>query len=224
MDIKSTFCVVVLATFLLVDSISSVPVVKERVNNRLKRQADNEDDSGDDSGEDGNTDELADRITSITETSSNVIQDLLLTLESSAKIIRDILEAKRKIAEPLLEGTAKALETLSESKALERTLETVQTVAAAGLQASNGISTAITAGSRALGGSSGAPALVQGITSVSEIGGRVIRLAICTLICPLQDGDERDTCRKDNCGKIDKSDNLDYYDGDYEEENSDAIV
>jgi len=223
MDTKRRLCVVVLATLLLVDTISSVPVVKERVNHRLKRQSDNEDNE-DDSGDDGNTDEITDRITSITDSSSKLIQDLLLTLESSAKIIRDILEAKRKIAEPLLEGTAKALETLSESKAIERTLETVQTVAAAGLQASNGISTAITAGSRALGGSSAAPALVQGITSVSEIGGRVIRLAICTLICPLQDGDERNSCRKDNCGRIDKSDNLDYYDGDYEEENSDDIV
>jgi len=223
MDTKRRLCVAVLVTLLLVDTISSVPVVKERVNHRLKRQSDNGDNE-DDSGEDGNTDEITDRITSITDSSSKLIQDLLSTLESSAKIIRDILEAKRKIAEPLLEGTAKALETLSESKAIERTLETVQTVAAAGLQASNGISTAITAGSRALGGSSAAPALVQGITSVSEIGGRVIRLAICTLICPLQDGDERNSCRKDNCGKIDKSDNIDYYDGDYEEENSDDIV
>lgn len=223
MDTKSSLCVVVLATLLFVDSVCSVPVVKEGLNNRLKRQSDNEDNE-DDSGDDGNTEDIADRITSGIDSSSKLIQDLLATLESSAKIIRDILEAKRKIAEPLLEGTAKALETLSESKALERTIETVQVVAAAGLQASNGISTAITAGSRAFGGSSGTPALINGIATVSDIGGRVIRLAICTLICPLQDGDERTTCRNDNCGKIDKSDNLDYYDGDYEEEISDDVI
>jgi len=219
MDTKSSIFLVFLATLLLLDSIYSVPIVKERVNHRLKRQSGNTD-SEDDSENDSSKDELGDRISSITDTSSKLIQDLLSTLESSAKIIRDILEAKRKIAEPLLEGTARALETLSESKAIERTLETVQTVAKAGLEASNGISTAITAGSRALGSSSATPALVQGITSVSEIGSRVVRLAICTLICPLQDGDERNTCRKDNCGKIDRSDGLDYYDGDYEEENT----
>lgn len=218
MDTKRSLFVFVLVVLLLLDGIFSVPVVKESVNRRLKRQSDNTDNE-DDSENDNSDDELVDRVSSIADSSSQLIADLLATLENSAKIIRDILDAKRKIAEPLLEGTARALETLSESKAIERTLETVQTVAEAGLQATNGISTAITAGSRALGGSSATPALVQGITSVSEIGGRVIRLAICTLICPLQDGDERNTCRKDNCGKIDKSDNLDYYDGDYTEEN-----
>lgn len=218
MDTKRSPFVFVLVVLLLLDGIFSVPVVKESVSRRLKRQSD---DTGteDDSENDNSDDDLAERVSSIADSSSKLIQDLLATLENSAKIIRDILEAKRKIAEPLLEGTARALETLSESKAIERTLETVQTVAQAGLQATNGISTAITAGSRALGDSSATPALVQGITSVSEIGGRVIRLAICTLICPLQEGDERNTCRKDNCGKIDKSDNLDYYDGDYAEAN-----
>jgi len=218
MDAKRSLILFVFVVLLLLDGIFSVPVVKESVTHRLKRQSDNTG-TEDDSENDNSDDELADRVSSIADSSSQLIADLLATLENSAKIIRDILDAKRKIAEPLLEGTARALETLSESKAIERTLETVQTVAEAGLQATNGISTAITAGSRALGGSSATPALVQGITSVSEIGGRVIRLAICTLICPLQDGDERNTCRKDNCGKIDKSDNLDYYDGDFTEEN-----
>jgi len=219
MDSKS----ILLAFFgilLFIDSIYCVPVSNERVQNRLKRQSEDEETS--DSDSDTNNDDLAERITTITDTGSKLIEDLLATLESSAKIIRDIIEAKRKIAEPLLEGTAKALETLSESKAIERTLETVQTVATAGLQASAGITTAL---SRAGSSTSGAR-LLQGITSASEIGGRVIRLAICTLICPIQSGDERKTCQKENCGKIDRSDNLDYYDGDYEEdvESSDAVI
>jgi len=219
MDSKS----ILLAFFgilLFIDSIYCVPVSNERVQNRLKRQSEDEETS--DSDSDTDNDDLAERITTITDTGSKLIEDLLATLESSAKIIRDIIEAKRKIAEPLLEGTAKALETLSESKAIERTLETVQTVATAGLQASAGITTAL---SRAGSSTSGAR-LLQGITSASEIGGRVIRLAICTLICPIQSGDERKTCQKENCGKIDRSDNLDYYDGDYEEdvESSDAVI
>jgi len=219
MDSKS----ILLAFFgilLFIDSIYCVPVSNERVQNRLKRQSEDEETSDSDSDTD-NDDDLAERITTITDTGSKLIEDLLATLESSARIIRDIIEAKRKIAEPLLEGTAKALETLSESKAIERTLETVQTVATAGLQASTGITTAL---SRA-GSSTNGARLLQGITSASEIGGRVIRLAICTLICPIQSGDERKTCQKENCGKIDRSDNLDYYDGDYEEEleSSDAV-
>jgi len=210
MDAQSTFCVI-LGTLLFLNSISCIPVSNEEVRHRFTRQSENVD-SEESDNDDSNPVDLADRISAITDSSSTLIADLLAALASSAKIIRDILDAKRKIVEPLLEGTAKALETLSESKAIERTLETVQTVAAAGLQATTGITTAL---SRV--GSSASPRLLQTITGVSEISGRVIRLAICTLICPIQSGDERRTCQKENCGKVDKSDNLDYYDGDYEE-------
>ena len=220
MDSKDLF-IIFIGILLFIDGIYSVPVTNEDVKQRLKRQSEDEAEDKNDSDTDDDNADLAERITTITDTGSKLIEDLLATLESSARIIRDIIEAKRKIAEPLLEGTAKALETLSESKAIERTLETVQTVATAGLQASTGITTAL---SRA-GASTNGARLVQGITSVSEIGGRVIRLAICTLICPIQSGDERKTCQKDNCGKIDRSDNLDYYDGDFEEdfESSDDV-
>ena len=213
MDTQSTFCII-LGAVLFLNSISCIPVSKDEVKLRFTRQSENTDST--ESDDDDDAIDLADRISSITDSSSNLIEDLLATLASSAKIIRDILEAKRKIAEPILEGTAKALETLSESKAIERTLETVQTVATAGLQASTGITTAL---SRA--GSSASPRLLQTITGVSEISGRVVRLAICTLICPIQSGDERRTCQKENCGKVDKSDNLDYYDGDFEESSDD---
>jgi len=220
MDSKDLF-IVFIGILLFIDGIYSVPVSNEDVKQRLKRQSEDEAEDKSDSDTDADSDDLAERITTITDTGSKLIEDLLATLESSARIIRDIIEAKRKIAEPLLEGTAKALETLSESKAIERTLETVQTVATAGLQASTGITTALAKAGESTNGAR----LVQGITSVSEIGGRVIRLAICTLICPIQSGDERKTCQKDNCGKIDRSDNLDYYDGDFEEdfESSDDV-
>jgi len=210
MDTK-TIILAIFGTVLFINSIFCVPVLNQQVRHRVTRQT--EDADSDEVDDNSSEEDIADRVAEIADSSSTLIADLLLTLESTAKIIRDILEAKRRIAEPILEGTARALETLSESKALERTLDTVQIVATAGIQASTGLTTAL---SRA--GDSATPRLVQGITSVSEIGGRVVRLAICTLICPLQTGDERDTCRKDNCGKIDKSDNLDYYDGDYYEE------
>ena len=220
MDSKNLF-ITFLGILLFIDSIYCVPVSNEDVKLRLKRQSEDEDeDTADSDTDDDDNDDLAERITTITDTGSKLIEDLLATLESSARIIRDIIEAKRKIAEPLLEGTAKALETLSESKAIERTLETVQTVATAGLQASTGITTALAKAGESTSGAR----LIQGITSVSEIGGRVIRLAICTLICPIQNGEERKTCQKENCGKIDRSDGLDYYDGDYEEiESSDDV-
>ena len=44
---------------------------------------------------------------------------------------------------------------------------------------------------------------------------KLTRLKICLFICPLRKEEEKDNCRKKNCGKIDRSDNLDYYDGDF---------
>lgn len=42
------------------------------------------------------------------------------------------------------------------------------------------------------------------------------RLKICILLCPLQgEKKKQEKCRKDNCGKKDRSDGIDYYDGDF---------
>lgn len=205
MDTKGLLLAIV-GTLLFINSISCIPAPNNEIRHRFTRQSDNDDDNN------SSSDGLASGISSVADSSSQIIENLQSILESSVKILRDILEAKRRIGEPLLEATGRTLEALSESKAIERTLETVGVVAAAGIQASSGISTAL---SRA--GTSATPALVEGISSASDIGGRVIRLAICTIICPLRNGEERKTCQKEHCGKIDKSDNLDEYDGDYVE-------
>ena len=67
------------------------------------------------------------------------------------------------------------------------------------LQTTIGLSTAL---SRA--GTSSTPGLVKGINSANEITVRVVRLGICTLICPLQNGKEKESCQNENCGKADK--------------------
>merc|ERR1712001_595791 len=42
------------------------------------------------------------------------------------------------------------------------------------------------------------------------------RLKICIFLCPLQGNEEKkEKCRKDNCEKKDRSDGIDYYDGDF---------
>ena len=52
-------------------------------------------------------------------------------------------------------------------------------------------------------------AAIRGIEDIS-------RIKTCLFLCPLQGEEDRKKCRKDNCGKKDRSDNLDYYDGDFE--------
>ena len=196
---------------LLINSISSIPTPDGGINQRFKRQSEDDDNNND-------GDDIASRISSITDSSGKIIENISSTLQSSSKTLTELVEAKRRIAEPLLEALAKILESLAESRAIERTIETVGTVASAGIKATTGIATAL---SRA--GDSATPGLIGVATTAGDIGGRIIRLAICTLICPIQSGDEREKCQKDNCGPIDKSDNLDEYDGDYEEYSEDDV-
>ena len=96
----------------------------------------------------------------------------------------------------MLLETSKSLKILSESNTIERSLKTAQTIVKAGVQTSVGVSTAL-----ARAGSSTTPALVQGINSVNDVTLRVVQLGICAIICPLQDGVEKESCQRENCGK-----------------------
>ena len=128
------------------------------------------------------------------------------------------MEAKRRIAEPLLEGLAKLINSLAESQALERLADATGTVVSSGLKAATSVQEAV---SRA--GSTATPTLVQAATTAGDIAGRIIRLGICTLVCPIQTGEDKEKCQKEHCGKQDRSDNLDYYDGDFEESYDDDV-
>ena len=146
--------------------------------------------------------DLNNSIASILDSSGKLISDLLSAMITSAKVIGDVVEAKRKIVEPILENTARSLKTISDSKAIEKSLKTATNLASAGLQASIGVSTAL-----ARAGSASTPALIQGINSVNDVSLRVIRLGICALICPLQGEEEKESCIKENCGKTKQSNN-----------------
>ena len=141
------------------------------------------------------SDDLTDSIGSILDSSSKFIRKLFSTMIMSAEIIGDVVEAKRKVLEPVLDNTAKSLNILSESNTIERSLKTAQTLVKAGVQTSVGVSAAL-----ARAGSSATPALVHGINSVNDVTLRVVRVGICAIICPLQDGVEKESCQKENCG------------------------
>ena len=146
--------------------------------------------------------DLNNSIASILDSSGKLISDLLSAMITSAKVIGDVVEAKRKIVEPIVENAARSLKTISDSKAIEKSLKTATNLASAGLQASIGVSTAL-----ARAGSASTPALIQGINSVNDVSLRVIRLGICGLICPLQGEEEKESCIKANCGKTKQSNN-----------------
>ena len=86
MDSKDLF-IIFIGILLFIDGIYSVPVTNEDVKQRLKRQSEDEAEDKKDSDTNDDNDDLAERITTITDTGSKLIEDLLATLESSARII-----------------------------------------------------------------------------------------------------------------------------------------
>ena len=146
------------------------------------------------------SDDLNNSLASILDSSGRLMRKLISTMITSVKIIGDVVEAKRKVLEPIVENTARSLKALSDSNAIERSLKTAQSLANAGVQASIGVSTAL-----ARAGSATTPVLVQGFNTANDVTLRVIRLGICSLICPHQEGDEKESCEKENCGQINEN-------------------
>ena len=195
------------ALYILVIGISSLPTPMDK-KSIFKRQVVeiNEQDIQDDSDY---NDDLNEKIISIADTSSRIIENLISTLSSSAKIISDIFEAKIRIAEPLLENTERILDSLNDTKTIERNLETVQGIADAGIKASIGISTALSRSSQN-------PVLSQGFGVLNEVTAKIIRLGICNIICPLQkDANDDKGCEEQFCEDETSQDKLDDYEGDY---------
>jgi len=192
---------------LFVVHISSLPTSKEPVKSVFKRQASEIDNSD---IEDNNDDDLNKRLLSIADTGSKIIENLISTLSSSAKIIGDLVEAKIRIAEPLLENTGKILDTLNDTKTIERSLETVQGIAEASIKTSIGISTALSRSSQN-------PLLSQGFGVLNDVTARIIRLGICNIVCPLQKGtkDDGEGCKEQFCEENGSFDKLDDYEGDF---------
>jgi hypothetical protein len=133
------------------------------------------------------------------EKGTNIMDDLQTIFESSSKILRGLIEIKTRVVGPILEGVGKTLDSINKSDAFEKSSETVATVGAAGIKASTGIVSAVTKSETT------ATTVKRKVDdSATDIGGRLLRLGICGIICPFQNGEERKQCFKSNCGNPDK--------------------
>ena len=207
--IKKAMLALLVVLHLYVINISSLPTPKEQEKTISKRQTLDINDENIEVESDYN-DDINERIVSIADTGSKIIENLISTLSSSAKIISDLFEAKLRIAEPLLENTERILNTLNDTKSIEKSLETVQGIAEAGIKTSIGISSALSRSSKN-------PVLSQGFGVFNEVAAKIVKISICQIICPLQKGgDNGDDCEEQFCGGEDSSDKLDDYEGDYE--------
>ena len=130
---------------------------------------------------------------------TTIIDDLQSILESSSKILRGIIEIKTRVVGPALEGVGQILDSLSKSQAIEKSAKAVATVGAAGIKASTGIVSAVTNTN-----TTDSQIITKAGNSDGDIGGRLVRLGICGIVCPFQNGEEREECYKVNCGKPNK--------------------
>ena len=80
MDTKSILFAI-FGTVLFINSIFCVPILNEQVRHRVTRQTDDAD--SDEVDNDSSEEDIADRVAEIADTSSTLIADLLLTLEST---------------------------------------------------------------------------------------------------------------------------------------------
>ena len=126
----------------------------------------------------------------------NIIDDLQSILEDTSKILRNIIEIKTRVLGPILEGVGKTIESVDNSEAIERTAEVVETVGSAGIKASTGFASAVNKA-----GTTSAPTILKVADTATDIGGRLVRLGICGMVCPIQSGEEREKCFDKHCGK-----------------------
>ena len=130
---------------------------------------------------------------------NTLIDDIESILEDSSKILRSLIEIQSRVLPPLVDGIGKIADTISKSEAIDRTMEAVGSVGEAGIKASTGITSTVTRTGNST--SPGITKVTKVVAKAVDIGDRLVRLSICGVVCPLQNGQERKDCAKKNCGK-----------------------
>ena len=183
MGSKIFMCYIIFGIFCIICT-SSLPTKYDNVQNRFKRDTNDTNTTKIEAGK-----------------KSTLIDDIQSILDDSTKILRSIIEIKSRVLTPLIEGIGETLDTLNKSEALDRTMEAVSTVGEAGIKASTGIASAIIGNTMRRTGNSTSPSITKVVDKAGDIGGRLVRLGICGVVCPLQNDQERKECFKKNCGK-----------------------
>ena len=162
-------------------SVSSFPAGSEETNTRFTKETEQ------------------DKTKKVDVKKTSIIDDLQSILDDSTKLLKNIIEVKTRVIGPLLDGLGKTLDSLNESEAIEKTAEAVGSVGSAGIKASTGLATVITKS-----GNPSAPSTDRVTDTAIDVGGRLFRLGVCGIVCPLRNGDEREECYKKHCGKRNK--------------------
>jgi len=150
------------------------------------------------------------------------------TIAGASNIFGNFLSIATKVvdlqARAIVQGVdtaSKTADAISKSEAANKIADVSLKTAGVAVEGSRRLGETIIEGSRVVGeGVSKAAAVAAPVVLNSGLGlitgiEDLSRIKICLFICPLQGKEDQEQCRKDNCGKKDRSDGLDYYDGDF---------
>ena len=159
----------------------------------------------------------------------DVADDLGVKIVSNAQnifgslisIASNLFDIKTKAAVQGIDTASKTAEAISNSETAGKIIDTGTSIAKVAGEGAIRLGETVAVGGKIVGdglstaGAVAAPVVLN--TAMATVDGveAVTRAKICLFICPFQKGEEKENCRKQNCGKIDRSDNLDYYDGDF---------
>ena len=124
---------------------------------------------------------------------SNPVKDLQNMLNTASQIIRDLISLKQMIASdvlPLMQRAGDTVENLHKTGLLDTVAESARTTAD---NANNVVTTILKTGETAI------PIVNEVSNTVNEISSPIIKIAMCSLVCPLQASDEKRRCEKENC-------------------------
>jgi len=124
--------------------------------------------------------------------SSNPITNIQNMLKSASTMVRNIISVHERVATevlPVVQSAGETVQTLYKSGTIQAGAKVAMTVAD---NINNVVTMVVKTGERAV------PIVNQVSSTVNEVA-PLVKIAMCTLICPLQTDDEREKCRQENC-------------------------
>ena len=172
--------------------------------------------------ENNNQSVIAEKLANTDNAAASIIANTQNIFGSIISIAANLFDIKAEATIRGVNAAGKTAEAIKNSETAAKLLEAGETIAEITVEGTKVLGEAAVEGSRRIGetvskaGAAAAPIAIRTAEATAEGAQRVTRLTICALVCPLRKKEEdKKDCQKENCGKLDKSDNLDYYDGDY---------
>ena len=127
---------------------------------------------------------------------NNLIEGFSNILRGASESIRNIIAVKQGIGSdilPIIQSFGETIQTIYKSGLVESGAKLARTTAD---NANNVVTTVVKAGEQTV------PIVNQVSSTINSISSPLIKIALCTLVCPLQsDEDEKKQCEKDNCAR-----------------------